>query len=57
MIDEIRKRTIMTIVKLKIIFSQPRFSGTLLLIRLVLDSVSPFDWRKIKAVRPMDKII
>ena len=57
MIDETRKRTIIKIVKLKIIFSQPRFSGTLLLIRLVLDSASSFDCKNINAAKTKERII
>ena len=53
--DEIINKTIQKIVKLNITFSHPRFAvGTAF---IDLDSVSPFDWRKIKVAKIKDKII
>ena len=54
--EEMIKITIIKIVKLNIIFSQPRFCGAGD-IRLERDSLSPFVWRKTRAARVIERMI
>ena len=56
MIEEIRKRKIIKRVRLKRIFSQPR-RWVLDSERILLFSLAPLDWRKIKAERTRQRII
>ena len=56
-IDEIKNITMIKIVKLNITFSQPLFSTVVEERIFDLDSVSPFDWRKIRALNRIERII
>ena len=55
--DETKNITMMKIVKLNIIFSQPLFSTVVEERILDPDSVSPFDWRKIRVLNSIERII